>query len=250
MLLPLVPTTIIIAAVPAGSVLSAQGLSEAQASGGLCGFWGCVLRVYVYVDVDGFNVYHRALKGTPHKWLNLAALASRLLDPNDTVERVRYFTARVSARAGKPDSPRKQQIYLSALATVPIVAFHYGKFLPKTKWRPLVNGGGFVEVHDTEEKGSDVNLATHLVNDGWHNRYDLALVMSQDTDLIEPIRIVTQERNLQVGLVWLDGGRPNNKLAAVSTFVRHVSGADLAASQFPARILRPNGTEIDKPAVW
>ena len=58
----------------------------------------------------------------------------------------------------------------------------------------------FVEIHDTEEKGSDVNLAVHLLNDGWHGRYDVALVLSQDTDLIEPLRIASQELGKTIGL--------------------------------------------------
>jgi hypothetical protein len=206
------------------------------------------MKVCVYVD--GFNLYYRALKGTPYKWINLFELASRVLDPADTVEVVRYFTARVSARSGDPDAPRRQQIFLNALRTVPQIKFHYGRFLPKTKWRPLVSTGKFVEIHDTEEKGSDVNFATHLLNDGWLGKYDLALVLSQDTDLIEPIRIVTAERGLKVGLIWLDGGRPSKHLAAASSFVRHISTADLAASQFPNPITRPGGTTLAKPSSW
>ena len=54
------------------------------------------MRAYVYVD--GFNLYYRALRPTPYKWLNLRALGAALLDPSDTVDVVRYFTARVSAR--------------------------------------------------------------------------------------------------------------------------------------------------------
>jgi uncharacterized LabA/DUF88 family protein len=46
----------------------------------------------------------------------------------------------------------------------------------------------FVEILDTEEKGSDVNLAVHIINDAWSNHFDVALVLSQDTDLIEPLR--------------------------------------------------------------
>ncbi|MFZ1105693.1 MAG: hypothetical protein WAN86_23005, partial [Hyphomicrobiaceae bacterium] len=64
-----------------------------------------------YVYVDGFNLYYRALKGTAFKWLNLGQLATRVLDPADTVAKVRYFTARVSARSGDPDAPRRQQIF-------------------------------------------------------------------------------------------------------------------------------------------
>ena len=159
------------------------------------------MKVYAYVD--GFNLYYRALKDSQHKWLNLATLASRLLQAGDSVELVRYFTARVSPRAGDLDAPRRQQIYLSALGTTSKVETHYGRFLPRRKWRPLVSTGKFVEIQDTEEKGSDVNLATHLLNDGWHKRYEVALVLSQDTDLIEPLKIVKNDLKLLVGLVWL-----------------------------------------------
>jgi hypothetical protein len=85
----------------------------------------------VYAYVDGFNLYYRALRGTPHKWLNLLDLTKRLLDPADMVIKVRYFTARVSARSGDPDAPRRQQIFFNALGTVPEVEFHFGRFLPK-----------------------------------------------------------------------------------------------------------------------
>lgn len=205
----------------------------------------------VYVYVDGFNLFHRALRGTPYKWLDLCALSARLLDRADTVEVVRYFTARVSARAGKPDSPRNQQVYLSALSTLPQVRFHYGRFLPKTKKRPLVSDPRtFVEVHDVEEKGSDVNLASHLLNDAWLARSDAVLVMSQDTDLIEPIRMVSKGLKVPVGLVWLDGRAPDRKMATAATFVRHVTKSDLAASQFSNPLKRKDGGEIHKPADW
>jgi NYN domain len=208
-----------------------------------------LMRVYAYVD--GFNLYYRALQKGPHKWLNLGELVRRLLSSTDTVEHIRYFTARVSARAGQPSAPARQQIYLNALGTLPNVEIHFGTFLTKTKKRPLVtNPAQFVEVHDTEEKGSDVNLAVHLVNDGWHGRYDAALVLSQDTDLIEPMRIVRTDLRKPVGLVWLDGKRPSKHLAGVASFVRHVSRADLAAAQFPNPIARFDGALITKPAGW
>jgi uncharacterized LabA/DUF88 family protein len=46
------------------------------------------------------------------------------------------------------------------------------------------------EVIHTEEKGSDVNLGVHLVNDAWLNRYDCAVVVSNDSDLAEAISLV------------------------------------------------------------
>jgi hypothetical protein len=116
--------------------------------------------------------------------------------------------------------------------------------------RPLVSTGKFVEIYDTEEKGSDVNLATHLLNDGWKKAYDVALVLSQDTDLVEPIRIVSKELALPVGLVWLDGRRANGQLSKAASFVRHISKSDLAASQFANPLAKPNGEAIIKPGTW
>jgi hypothetical protein len=207
------------------------------------------MRAYVYVD--GFNLYYRGLRPTPYKWLDLRALGAALLDPSDSIDVVRYFTARVSARAGDPDAPRRQQIYLSALLTVPNIAIHYGRMMAKTKRRPLAsNPVQFVQVLDTEEKGSDVNLASHLLLDGFKDRYDVALVLSQDTDLIEPMRMVKQELNKIVGLIWLDGRRPDATMAAAASFVRHASKAKLAIAQFPDPITKANGTVIAKPAMW
>jgi hypothetical protein len=201
--------------------------------------------------VDGFNLYYRALKGTRYKWLDLVQLARGLIDPADTLDWVRYFTARISPRAGDPDAPRRQQLYLSALSGFPEISVHYGRFLPKTKKRPLVgNPSVFVEVHDTEEKGSDVNLAAYLLHDGWQAKYDVALVLSQDTDLCEPLRMVSQELRRPVGLVVLDGAQPNGRLRALSSFVRHLTPARLAAAQFPDPTADRAGRPVRKPATW
>ncbi len=50
------------------------------------------------------------------------------------------------------------------------------------------------EFHAMEEKGSDVNLAAHMLNDAWKGMFDTAAVISNDTDLVTPIRMVTAER--------------------------------------------------------
>lgn len=210
---------------------------------------GRTARVFVYVD--GFNLFYRALKGTPFKWLDLDALAKCLVAPGDRIAKVRYFTARVKARSGNADAPRRQQIYFNALGTLANVEFHFGSFLTKTKWRPMAAvPTRFVEVLDTEEKGSDVNLAVHLVNDAWSNHFDLALVLSQDTDLIEPLRMVRGGLGKLVGLVWLDGRRPDKGMAEAASFVRQIHHADLLAAQFPPQIARRSGSLIVKPAGW
>lgn len=210
------------------------------------------MRVHVYVD--GFNLYYRALRSRPEvKWLNIRELVESLLDPEDSVETIRYFTARVSPRAGDPEAPRRQQILFSALATIPGFKFHYGRFLPKQKWRPIVHPKWLpavkVEVHDTEEKGSDVNLASHLLNDAHHDRFEAAFVVSQDTDLCEPIRMV-KEMGKPVGVAWLDGHQPGKRMVAASSSVRQVTYQRLKAAQFPDQIMGKNGKLIERPHDW
>jgi hypothetical protein len=101
-------------------------------------FWGEGQAIRTWVYVDGFNLYYGAVKATHFKWLNLVELSRRLLPSTHTVEKIKYFTARVSG-ASDPDAPKRQQIYLTALATLPQVEIHYGRFLSKGIWRPIVN---------------------------------------------------------------------------------------------------------------
>jgi len=125
-----------------------------------------VRRPTANVYVDGFNLYYGALKGTSHKWLDLDALF-RTLVPTHEIKRIRYFTARISARRDNPGSPTRQDTYLRALRTLPNVSIHLGKFLQSSVRMPLASpklgGPKTVEVLKTEEKGSDVNLATYLL---------------------------------------------------------------------------------------
>jgi len=208
-----------------------------------------VNRTFVYVD--GFNLYYRALAQKPYKWLSLYALATRML-PNNQIVEIKYYTARVSGNRD-PDEPNRQAAYLRALRTTPGLSIFYGKFLPKVITRPLVHppssGSRYVQVHSTEEKGSDVNLASHLIADGFRGRYEVAVVVSKDTDLREPIRIVKEELGLPVGLICPDGDVPKG-LRQVASFIRHITKPDLANSQFPDPVIGPLGKKIRKPPHW
>jgi hypothetical protein len=100
-----------------------------------------------------------------------------------------------------------------------------------------------------QKKGSDVNLASHLIRDGFRGKYDVAVVVSKDTDLCEPMRIVNKELGLPVGLLCPDGDVPKG-LRQVASFVRHISNSDLANSQFPDPVIGLAGQQIHKPPHW
>lgn len=205
------------------------------------------MKINVYVD--GFNLYYGAIKRTPYRWLDLLAMC-RLLFPNDQINKIKYFTARVSARPTDPDQPIRQSTYWRALQTIPNLSIIEGSFLVKPVMMPVANSSPqrYERVLKTEEKGSDVNLAVHLLNDGYKKDYELAVMVTNDSDLLEPMRIVKQELNLPVGLVN-PHKNPSFALRHHATFIKQLRKGVLQASQFPTSLTDQNGT-FHKPATW
>lgn len=217
------------------------------------------MRTNIYID--RFNLYYRLLKDNPqYKWLNLKALSIALLQSQNQIQTVRYYTARISGRVD-PTAPARQQIYLDALQTVPEITIHMGNFLITKPWAglfhpPQMRGGtvptfiapfpAVAKIWKTEEKGSDVNLGSHLIRDAFQGQFDVAAVLSNDTDLIEPIRIVTQELGIPVGLIC-PVSQPAAGLANVASFIRHIRTNHLQAAQFPDTI---SGTAMSRPKTW
>jgi hypothetical protein len=101
-----------------------------------------------------------------------------------------------------------------------------------------------------KRRGPDVNLATYLIHDAWRDLFDVAVVLSQDTELNEPVRIVRDEIRKDVGVVCLDGKAPG-QLARHASFVRHVTGSRLAAAQFPDTLaFGKKGKTVTRPPEW
>ncbi|TCO38696.1 NYN domain-containing protein [Kribbella antiqua] len=203
--------------------------------------------------IDGFNLYYGCLKGQPHKWLNLETMCELLLRRFE-VQRIRYFTARVKERAGNLQAPVRQQAYLRALGTLPKVDVHYGSFLTKPTRMLLANppttGPRTVEVIKTEEKGSDVNLATYLLVDAFRDDAEAFAVVSNDSDLTEPIRIVCHELGKVVGLLNPQPVASQRLLRCRPTFAKQIRPGVLGASQFPPRVVDSAGSTIHKPPGW
>jgi hypothetical protein len=206
------------------------------------------------VYIDGFNLYYRALKGTDFKWLDPLALSRVLLHADNDIVLIRYFTARVDSDPSDPTKHVRQDTYFRALkAHIPFLTIHEGTFLRHPVRMPLVQppryGGKTVEVWKTEEKGSDVNLASHLLNDAWLDAFDAAFVITNDSDQAEAIRL-TVKRGKAVGVCCTerDVSRPASyELRAVSSFTRRIAVKHLRQSQMPDQI---PGTTITKPSVW
>lgn len=203
------------------------------------------------VYVDGFNLYRTRLKGTPYKWLDLHQLAAKLL-PNYRVNRVRYFTAYIHPSQDDPRQLHRQLIYLRALKTLPNLSIHLGQFRTTEYWGrpvdPIPHAPDLIRFRTRREKGSDVNLATYLLLDAANNDYDVAAIISNDSDLCEPIRVV-QERFRKPVLILCPALHPSKKLSNVATFCKPIRESVIRDSQFPS-VLSDQQGRITKPREW
>jgi uncharacterized LabA/DUF88 family protein len=201
--------------------------------------------------IDGFNLYYGAVKGTSYKWLDVHRMCQYLL-PGHQIDQIKYYTARVSARPTDPGQPGRQQTYIRALETLSNLEIIYGQFLQSNVMMPLVqapvSGSRYVQVIRTEEKGSDVNLATHLVHDGHLGRYEAAVIVSNDSDLVEAVKIVRYELNRVVGMLN-PHRKPSYTLKQHVNFMKQIRKGVLRQSQFPAVMHDTQGT-FRKPAKW
>jgi hypothetical protein len=159
--------------------------------------------------IDRFNLYYGCYRNDPRnrraKWLDLRALCAAIL-PNADIHCVHYFTAMIAATPWDADAPLRQETYIRALRTCPKLYVHLGKFQQVTrKGVPVAvvpaTTAAAVKIRTWEEKGSDVNLATRLLMDAVERDFEQALVISNDSDLMEPIRVVKQRLNLPVVVV-------------------------------------------------
>ena len=169
--------------------------------------------------------------------------------PRDDLRQIKYFTALVTSRPKNPDQATRQQTYLRALQTIPNLQIIYGHFLShEIMMRLAPPRSGQVKVIKTEEKGSDVNLAVHLVSDGFRHAYDAAVIVSNDSDLLPPIKFVKEELGKLVGILNPQK-HPSVVLAANAHFVKNIRPGVLHNSQFPTLLTDAKGN-FTKPARW
>jgi hypothetical protein len=214
----------------------------------------------VIVYIDGFNLYYRALRKPEHKWLNVQALAEALLRDDDVIA-VKYFTAEIKPSRIDPRKHVRQQVYFRALKTLPKVRLVYGNYITSAARMPLydewkIGVKKLVRVAKQEEKGTDVNLATHLLRDAFRGSCEVAAVATSDSDLEEPFRIVTQELRLPLILLHpyvadASGSfrEPAKKLRVYASGIKKIREGLLAACQLPEQLSDKHG-QVTRPYEW
>ena len=201
-------------------------------------------RVVAYVD--GFNLYHglKARYGRRYHWLDLQALVRSLLRPGQELLEVQYFTARVRDH---PDAELRQALYLRALMSHSLrVRLIEGRFQDKP--RECRNCGARWMAY--EEKETDVNIAIAMLEDAVQDVYDIAILVSGDSDLRPVIAAVKRLRTDKRIIAVFPPRRHSKDLAqAVDGYVS-VGLDKIRNAQLPPKVATKGGVALIRPAYW
>ncbi|HEU5063642.1 MAG TPA: hypothetical protein VFT79_10905 [Solirubrobacterales bacterium] len=245
------------------------------------------MRVGVYID--GFNLYYgaRATCGrgaSGWRWLDIRALIESVLpqgwlNQGASIERLIYCTARVSG-SRDPSSAADQNVYIRALqAHGSIDVIEFGNFVSRAKFAPLVrpepstykptlvrpawplmlkdsqtdqdipDATLMVSYLHNEEKGSDVNVATHLLLDVLQQEVAAVVVVSNDSDLKLPVK--EARLRVPVGIVNPGPGQIAGDLRGKpSDGVGGHWWGRLTEAQYRAHQLPDPVGSVSKPNAW
>jgi uncharacterized LabA/DUF88 family protein len=199
-------------------------------------------RIIVYID--GFNLYFGMKQAgfDNFKWLNIRALSESLLKPEQEIVGIKYFTSRVS---NNPDKQKRQSTYIEALETVGIKIYygHYQRDAIECRRCNNVRA-------NYNEKMTDVNIATQMLVDAYQDNYDMAMLLSGDSDLVPPIKAIHDLFKQKRVFVAFPPKRYNNSVALVAKGSMTIGRKKLMDHQFPPEVIKPDGFVLVKPVNW
>ncbi len=157
----------------------------------------------VAIFIDGSNLYH-ALKNNIRRYdLNFSEFANKLCGSR-RLFRTYYYNV-LQDPTQRPDGYREQQEFLTILRKTPYLEVRLGT----TK---LSQG---IPV----EKGIDIMLATDLLYFAWNNFYDIAVVVSGDSDFAYALQAV-KNMGKHIEVAYFESGASKDLLDAADN--RHL----------------------------
>lgn len=212
-------------------------------------------RVIAYVD--GFNLYFglKAKGWRRYYWLDLPKLAENLLRAEQQLLALKYFTARIAGpaggdprhRAGRIEASRRRQtVWLEAIGSCELATIFEGHYLGKDV--EYHNCGSVWRTH--EEKMTDVQIATQILVDAFADRFDTALIISADSDLVPPIQAVREYFSEKRIVVAFPPARQSYQLRQVAHASFPIGEAKLRKSLLPINIVKSDGHTITRPPEW
>lgn len=198
----------------------------------------------VVAFIDGFNLYFgmREAGFDNCRWLNVNKLVISLLKPHQALVGIKYFTSRVS---NNPDKQKRQSTYIDALESTgtKIIYGNYQDGSTECKrcghiWRTA------------KEKMTDVNIATAIIVDAYKDEFDMAMLISGDSDLTPPIREVHNLFKNKRVFIAFPPKRHNSSMALVAKGSETIGRKKLLDAQFDEEVVSKTGYKLKIPTEW
>ncbi len=196
--------------------------------------------------IDGYNFYY----GLKHKnwkqfyWLDIVLFCSKFLRRNQELAGVKYF----SAPAVSNDKYKNQNAFFSANKNNPQFTLILGKYIKKKVKCSGCNSKYLVR----EEKQTDVNIATNMISDVFNNRCDISIIVSADSDLVPPVKLIREIKPNHKVFVYFPPKRFSSELneLADSSVNLEAHRLKFEESVLPDRLKLSNNVMITKPLKW
>ena len=195
--------------------------------------------------IDGYNFYHGLCDARlqSSRWLDLRALSESLLKPQQRLDLVRYFTTMVR---NNPPKAKRQSTFIEALRARGGIEIDFGHFLSKTMKCP--NCGNEWAKH--EEKKTDVNIAVRILDDAFDDRFDVAMVVSGDSDLAPAIESIHARFPDKRIIVAFPPRRHSVELKRVAIASFTIGKGKIRSNRLPDPVMTPDGIPLQAPRGW
>jgi hypothetical protein len=209
------------------------------------------------VYIDGFNFYYGIKRmyhseKTPYDsckwreslWLDLVKFSESLLLDSQELVMVKYFTARVGAY--QKEKSKRQNAYLDVLKTLGRIRIIEGEFKLYEETCQVCDA----VYKSPKEKQTDVNLATELLTDAIDNNFEIAVLITSDSDYKSPVQYIKKKYpNKRLDVQFLESNYCYElaKLA-YRTFI--INRDQLISHQLPEVVTLKNGYQVYRPETW
>ncbi len=200
-------------------------------------------RVIIYID--GYNLYFglREKGWKNYYWLNIQKLSENILTNEQELIEVKYFTSRISF---PPDKVKRQGTFIEAIETLPKVKIYYGNY--QSNKSVCIKCGNISMIPN--EKMTDVNIAVELLSDAYENKFDTAILVSADSDLIAPIKTIHRLFKEKRIVIAFPPARHSFALKEIASASFTIGRKKLADSLFPDEVKKSDGYILKRPTRW
>lgn len=200
-------------------------------------------RVIAYID--GFNLYFglKTAGWRRYYWLDVHGMAKSLLLKDQELVCTKYFTSRVTNNAQKQ---KRQNDFLEAIQTVTDIQVFYGKYQQNPRTCRNCGFKDFV----SNEKMTDVNIAVELLADACSDSFDVALLVSADSDLVGPVQKVRTMFSSKKVVACFPPKRYSNDLKNAAGISIPIGRSIFAKNQFPEIVRKKDGFKLKRPDKW